>query len=457
MTAREVAATIFRLDLDFSKQIQKADEALRRKNYDFAVDLYRHLLDMNPDLGEARAGLRQALKKRHERKKGGRLLRAVSGAAPLAKARTLHKLGKHAACARALEDYLRSSPMDVEANLLLGESLEAATHFQSARAVFEFVAEIAPDNAEGLKHAGAMMQRTGDPQKALEYYERALQADPRDQEAIKARKNLAAETALSAASYDTVQHSREQIVDKEQAQRLERQTRRALSPEELQAELERLEGQYAEDSSNVELMLEMAELHEKLRDAEAALELIERALTYRRDSLELAQKRGALKSKALKKRIAKADAAGDAELAGRLEQELAQFELEDARVQVAANPGDASLRLALGRLLMRAGELDEALGELQKANNDPRVKKDAAFYLARCFHEKGVLDLARKGYEGALEAQSGMTERAKDIVYHLGSIAEVQGDAAGARSWYIRIYEVDIGYRDVAQKMETLA
>ena len=98
----------------------------------------------------------------------------MSGAAPLAKARTMHKLGKHAACARALEDYLRSSPLDVEANLLLGESLEAASHFQSARAVFEFVAEIAPDNAEGLKHAGAMMQRTGDPAKALEYYEKSL-------------------------------------------------------------------------------------------------------------------------------------------------------------------------------------------------------------------------------------------------------------------------------------------
>ena len=52
--------------LDFSKQIQKAEEAFRRRNYDFAVELYRQLLDLEPDLGEARAGLRRALRKRFE-------------------------------------------------------------------------------------------------------------------------------------------------------------------------------------------------------------------------------------------------------------------------------------------------------------------------------------------------------------------------------------------------------
>src|SRR5262245_2214814 len=114
--------------LDFSKQIQKAEEALRRRNYDFAVELYRQLIDLDQDLGDARAGLRRALRKRfeHEGGKGGKLLRVVSGALPLSRAKALAKLGKHEACARALEDYLATNPMDVEANLLLGVSLEQA-------------------------------------------------------------------------------------------------------------------------------------------------------------------------------------------------------------------------------------------------------------------------------------------------------------------------------------------
>ena len=49
-----------------------------------------------------------------------------------------------------------------------------------------------------------------------------------------------------------------------------------------------------------------------------------------------------------------------------------------------------------------------------------------------------------------------MDERAREILYNLGAIAEAEGDTAEARAFYARIFEVDIGYRDVAQKMEGL-
>ncbi len=199
--------------MDFSKHIQKADEALRRRNYDFAVELYRQLIDLDPDLGEARGGLRRALKQRYEHKKGAKLLRAMSGALPLGRAKAMSKLGKHAAAAKALEDYLKTSPLDEDANLMLGMSLEETGCFRSACAVYEFLAEIAPKNPEALKRAGAMMHRAGDHERALAYYERALEADPRDQEALKARKDLAADMALQDGGYESIQHSREVIKD----------------------------------------------------------------------------------------------------------------------------------------------------------------------------------------------------------------------------------------------------
>ena len=63
--------------------------------------------------------------------------------------------------------------------MLLGISLESAGHFRSALAVFEFIAEVDPRNAEG----SASWRDDGphrEAAKALEYYERALEADPRD-------------------------------------------------------------------------------------------------------------------------------------------------------------------------------------------------------------------------------------------------------------------------------------
>ncbi|NOT29603.1 MAG: tetratricopeptide repeat protein [Planctomycetes bacterium] len=445
--------------MDFSKQIQKAEEALRRRNYDFAVELYRQLIDLDPNQGEARGGLRRTLRKRHEQDggKGGKLLRAMSGALPLSRAKALQKLGKHEACARALEDYLVTNPMDVEANLLLGVSLEQAGHFLSARAVYEFTAEIAPRNPEALKRAGAMMQRTGDHPRALEYYERALEADPRDQEALKARKNLAAESALSKSNSSAVSHSRELIKDKDRSRELERSKRLVLSEEELRADLAKLEERFAGSPSDPELMVQLADVHERLGDPAAALEFVERALSYRKDSFELIAKHGDLESKRLKKAVARADKTGKADEAGALERELVAHEVKDYRRRVEARPGDAQLRLALAKRLLRADDVDGALAELQRCSGEPRVRDEALFHLGQCFQRKGVLDLARKEYEHALQASDGKGERAKEILYNLGTIAEAQGNRDEARSFYVRIYEIDIGYRDVAAKMETPA
>lgn len=439
--------------MDFSKQIQKAEEAARKRNYDFAVELYQQILEIDPDEGEARAGLRQALKKRAETKKsGGGLFRALSGAPQLAAARGLLKARKYDTCAKTLESYLGSNPLDEDANLLLGIALEEGQRFKSARAVYEFITEIAPKNCEGLKRAGAMTARLGDHTKALEYYERALHVDPRDQEAIKARKDLAAECAVSRVNMP-VGHSRDQIKDKDRAAALERDKRIHQSDEELHAELKRLEDRYAEQREP-EIMIRMADVHERLKDPEAALEWVERALSYRKEDATLAARASDLKGKALKKAIVTAGKNGDEAGANRLERELWRLEADEFRRRVSINPSDFATRLQLGKRLMRLGEDDAAIGELQKSVADPRSEREARIALGQCFHKKGFLDLARKEFRSALEGMPAHDERAKEILYTLGGIAEAENDSVEARSFYARVFEVDIGYRDVAQKME---
>lgn len=440
--------------LDFSKHIQKAEEAMRRRNYDFAVELYQQLLEIDPDQGEARGGLRRALKARFQKKKPGKFFRAIGGAGPLAMAKTLRKAGKHEACAKSLETYLAGNPMDEDANLMLGMALEDAGHYRSARAVYEFIAEIAPNNPEGLKRAGAMTYREGDHRKALEYYERALEADPRDKDALKARKDLAAEAALDSGGYESIQHSREQIKDKDQAMDLERARRRHLSPEDLEKERERLEGVFADSPSDPDVMIQLADVHEKLRDYEAAAELIERALSYRKDSYELLCRAGDLNIKVAKKAVAQADKRGDQAEAAEREKDVLLMEVREFKRRVEMHPGDAKLRVQLGRRLMKADELDAALSEFQKANSDPRVRREAMFCKAQCFQRKGFLDLARKEYERTIEDVTSIDDRAKEVLYNLGNIAEEEGNAEEARSFYSRVYEEDIGYRDVAAKME---
>lgn len=451
--------------LDFTKHLQKADEAVRRRNYDFAIDLYRQLLDLDADQEAARRGLRHATLKRFESKKSSKLFRAIGGAVPLTKAKAMVKVGKHEAASKALEDYLAKSPMDEEANLLLGICLEEAGHQRSAKAVYEFLAEVAPKNPEGLKRAGAMMQATGDVPRALEYYERALAIDPRDQDALKARKNLSAEAALASANLDSVEHSRDAVADSEQTRQLERARRRHLTREELEEDRERLEARFAEDPRDVELMTQLADVHDKLADPEAALDMAERALDYQKGDYQLVSKIGVYRGKTIKRRIARADKDGDRETADRLESELRQHEVADFRRRVELRPTDSTLVLELARRLVGeagdgaadgTGGADEALGLLQKLPPEARLAGDVAFLKGRCFQAKGFADLAAKEFEQALEGTPASDERGKEILYNLGLLAEEQGDLEAARSRFGQVFEADISYRDVADRMERL-
>ncbi len=442
--------------MDYSKHLEKAEEALRRKNFDFSIEVYKQLLELEPDLGEARRGLRQALKKKFEAKGGGRFLRALSGAVPLATAKALRKAGRHDACAKSLETYLATSPLDEDANLLLGLSLEDAGHTKSALAVYEFVAELAPKNSEALKRAGALMYRGGDHARALEYYERALGADPRDQEALKARKDLSAEAALSKTNFEHVTHSRDLMQNKEEARALERSKRLHLSEEEIAQERERLEQLYADNPTDPDVMFQLAEIAEKSKDLELASSLVDRALSYRKNSFDLICRAGDLRAKLLKKATARADKEGNAAEAARLERELIAHESADYRLRVDAHPSDLALRVQLGKRLLRAGDADAALAELQRATGDARHEREARALLAQCFQMKGFLDLARKEYERALGDARELDLRAKEILYNLAEIALAERDTDQARTLFARIYEVDVGFRDVAAKMNEL-
>ncbi len=435
---------------------------MRRRNYDFAIELYRQLIELDPNLGDARGGLRRALlQKQGAAKRKSGMFGKLKGAGPLAAAKGFYKANKFGAAAKALETYLGANPDNEEGTLLLGQSLEAAGHKDSALAVYEFLAELAPARGDGWRQAGILRLRNGDTAEAMRCLEKALEADPRDREAQKARKDLAAEVALEGGGLDAVGHSREKMVDAGAYQAQERRRRMHRSESELQTDLERLEGAYADDPRNPDLMVEMAGVLEELKDMDGALALYRRALSYRKESVEIASKVEALAIKSKKKALAKAGKEGDQVLADRLEAELAGLDRKRLEGELERSPGAQGSRLALGRLLFDQGDLDGALGHLQKVVPDPRLGAQARFYLARCFHKKGLMDLAQKAFEAALPESLGqdgqeMDGRSCEILYHLGLIAEESGEPIQAKSHYARIYAVDIAYRDVAQKIENL-
>jgi tetratricopeptide (TPR) repeat protein len=106
--------------------------------------------------------------------------------------------------------------------------------------------------------------------------------------------------------------------------------------------------------------------------------------------------------------------------------------------------------------------LDEAIREFQiaagltgSADGTPRYFQ-CCNMLGHCFVEKGMPRAAVAWFKKALEAPGRTPDEFKALQYELGSAYEAMGDLQRALAAFTEVYGVDIGYRDTAEKLESL-
>jgi hypothetical protein len=75
-------------------------------------------------------------------------------------------------------------------------------------------------------------------------------------------------------------------------------------------------------------------------------------------------------------------------------------------------------------------------------------------YLAQCFARRKMNDLAAKTLQNAIKEKLVFDDEKKELIYQLGSVLETMGKREEAMEQFKLIYEVEIGYRDVAKKVD---
>lgn len=441
--------------MDLTKYLENAADAVKRRNYAAAVKIYGQLLALQPDSYEARLGLRQALYKKVAQKPASKLGALLGGGVYLLVGATSRMLGRHAAAARAYEHYLAADPLNESATLKLGDSLQRAGLRKSALAVFFAFAEAQPRCLVASRAAGALLYEQGKVQEALAMYEQALKIDPRDQESLKARKNLAAEGALQKTGIEQAGSSRELAKDKDIQQKLDRQERVQLTPEEIEHELEVLEEQLQHNTDDLKVLRRVARLREMQRDLQGALDCLERCCTLAPGDTDLLDATADLRLRLQEMMVKKAEASGDGSALQRSRQLLAEARAAEYRRRVDRNPADFAMRFQLGSALLDLGQLDPAVAELQQAVKDPRKKAEALFLLGRAFEQKQLPELALSQFEKALAA-AGQGVLQKEVLYAMGAVCRDMGRRDDAVQHFSRILEQDIGFRDVAAMIEQL-
>jgi tetratricopeptide (TPR) repeat protein len=313
-----------------------------------------------------------------------------------------------------------------------------------------------PKNLEALKGCGRALCQLGEARPALEAFEAAARVDPRDQEANRMRKNLAAEVSITSTGIDRSGHSREKLRDETETDRLEQDQRIVRTQDELQGAADRLEEQLAKTPDDPRLLKELAARYSALKEHDKAIATYEKAYSVQPTNFDLREKAGDLRIAQLDRRILAARDAGNSSEAEQIQEERLAFLVDEYRARVKDHPTDLVLHFQLGRALYEKGDHDGAIAEFQQTNRDPRRKLESLSMLGNCFLAKGMFDLAENQFRKALEEMPGMTDRTKDVLYSLGRLKEKQGRPKDALMEFKKIYEVDISFRDVSERMDAL-
>src|SRR5215831_3177082 len=80
------------------------------------------------------------------------------------------------------QEYLPQQPGHMSGHIVYGQALYELSRFDEARAVFETALSLDPENLIALRHLGDIARQAGDTRGAREWYQRVLEADPRNEE-----------------------------------------------------------------------------------------------------------------------------------------------------------------------------------------------------------------------------------------------------------------------------------
>jgi tetratricopeptide (TPR) repeat protein len=442
----------------------KAMSAMELRNYGYAIQLLQVVLKSHPDFLLARQLTRKAAVAKSVGKKG--MLSGLSSASfSTMKVQSLVKKDP-AAAMDAVEKILEGDPYNPQINQMLKEAALAAKLPEVALFALETIIEGSPKDTKTMHELAKLFMANGLPTKAVDVYNKILEIVPNDLAAIKGGKDAAAGASMQRGGWEKEETTyRDLIRDKDEAVSLEQQGRVVRSDEMIDNLLAELSAKYEQDPQNVDTARRIGELYEQKEDLDnavtwfsyaAGLNSTDSAIVRKVSDLQVKRIDGSIAS--FEQYIAANPGTEEATQAAAqledLKKQRAELLLDEAKKRVDRNPTDLQIRFELGEIMVNVGNYKDAISELQKARQNANVRLRAMNLLGKCYSERGMFDLAANTLSTAASELAQMDSVKKDIVYNLGLVYEKMGDMKKSIECMKQIYEIDYGYRDVAERVE---
>jgi tetratricopeptide (TPR) repeat protein len=441
----------------------KALSAVQTSNLPYGISLLQAVLKDSPGFLEGRKMLRKCEFQLagNTKKKSGLFGMSGSGMGVMKLQGQAKK--DPAGTIPLIEKELEKDPYNDQANDLLFDICLKLELYETAAFALETVRKGNPENAKLLHKLAEFYISREQPMTASEVYNDIIKHHPTDGAAIKGSKDASARASMQKQKWDENADMRSLMKNSSEFEELEKASRTGLTREQLEERRDKIVEKYNLDPNHLATVKDLASIYEQLEDWHNSHTFYSWAHSLSNGDVALATKASAMKDKSVEADMKNLELAAAADpdnqelkaaLEARKAERLAE-QVQETQRRVDQNPTDPQLRFELGTALYKAGDYSAAIPHLQQATRNPHIRTKVLLTLARAFRAKGMFDLAIKQLSDALADLISMDNTKKEVLYEKGLIHAEVNDKPAALDCFKQIYEVDYGYRDVAQRVES--
>lgn len=448
---------------DVSKFLAKADEALKKRNYDYAIQMYESAMEADPGNADARRNFRLALVRKYDAEGypksfgfGGMATKVLAG-------KNAEKLLVET------EKLVAKDPKSIKYNLRVAETLAALKYHDAAVAVLEFAAK-AGDLKEDKQGPNLLMllakeySEVGKVTEANNVLARATRLAPNDKHLKELQKELSAKTynakvGSAKGAYDLVQN-------RDEADLLEKMRKGNITEEDAQALIEAEEKKLQANPLDRRAILNIAEVLAKRKKYNEAADRLYAFLKLDPSANDIGDKAAKYKTmwfdgviQLCAKRAQEDPAKANAykAKANEIREEKKKWQLDEYGRGVEAAPTDLDKRYLYGQALLDAGNQQEAFKQFQKAKGSPKYAKKANLLMGQCLLSMGRVEMAEMAFQEVEKLLSdGDEEMRKELMYFEAHMLEQKGDPAAALDKFRALYMEDMEFRDIEKCIERL-
>ncbi len=444
---------------DLTKHKQSIKKAIQSRNYDLAIEQALQCQEVDPVDVEVYQLVIDAAKRRA--KEGGKKGFGGLGFGSKDPHKALTTAVKKLSRSPEVKEFIAcgDAARNVQDAGVKGMASVAVLFYEEGRATGLFDKKLLWNAAQTYHDLFKQSKDVDWLNKAIETVAELDAGDPHHPEAKRTLKNWEAEKSINVRSVAKGDGGKEdfsnQLSGDREARRNEVMNRIIRTKEDAMEVVAFIDEDLVDDPENKQLWMKKGDIYRRIKSYADARQSYERAaeidshdflLVIRVGDLLIEEKRDAIRAAAQAGQDVKAAKA-----------ELVELEIKEYRIRSERQPTEMSHRYNLGSRLFSQGLIDEAAGELQRAVTDPRYKQKSFKYLGHCFVKKKLYDMAIEQFSNYIDMVEDPHEpEAKEMVYNRARLLEQTGKTDAAIADYRKLVEIDLGFKDAAERMSVL-